>query len=192
MLNEGHIDDERKMIIEELPIDGYELPIDKNHTCPGHVYEAAWFVLCEAEYRDDDQIRALGKKLIDYAMPEGFLDIEKLIPTFVRPDKPYDFNTSKTTISWPQQEAIVAYRVAYSIFGDEKYKTLSEIIEKEAFAYFADREQKRWYINIDRGLPPISERTDRSGHIEGPFHLERMLLGLAILQEDGNILRYIR
>ena len=191
MENEGHIDDTRKMVIEELALPGYEIPMNKNHTCPGHVYEAAWFVLCEGEYRNDQKIKDFGRKLLDYAMPEGFEKIEPLIPTFLRPDSPTDFNTSKNTISWPQQEAIVAYRVAYSMFGDENYKRLADIIEKAAFDYFADREQKRWYINISRGLPPISERKDRSGHIEGPFHLERMLLGLIVLGEDNSIKRYI-
>ena len=191
MMNEPHIDDERKMVIEELAAPGEVLPLEKNHTCPGHVYEAAWFVLCEGEYRNDEKIKNFGRKLLDYAMPEGFEKVEKLIPTFLRPDEPFNFEMSKTTLHWPAQEAIIAYRVAYHMFGEEKYKELSEMIEEEAFRYFADREQGRWYINIDRGLPPVSERKDKSGHIEGPFHLERMLLGLAVLAEDGSIKRYI-
>ena len=191
MMNEPHIDDERKMVIEELAAPGEFLPMEKNHTCPGHVYEAAWFVLCEGEYRNDEKIKNFGRKLLDYAMPEGFEKIEKLIPTFLRPDEPFNFEKTKTTLHWPAQEAIIAYRVAYHMFGEEKYKELSEMIEEEAFRYFADREQGRWYINIDRGLPPVSERKDKSGHIEGPFHLERMLLGLAVLAEDGSIKRYI-
>ena len=65
-------------------------------------------------------------------------------------------------------------------------------LRKAAMDYFADREQGRWYINIKRGLPPVAQRTDKSGHLEGPFHLERMLLGLIILEEDGSIARYIK
>ena len=191
MMNEPHIDDTRKMVIEELAVPGETMPMDKNHTCPGHVYEASWFVMCEGEYRNDQKIKDFGRKLLDYAMPDGFEKYEQLIPTFLRPDEPFNFDQTKTTISWPAQEAIVAYKVAYYMFGEEKYKTLSETVEKAAFDYFADREQKRWYINIDRGLPPISERNDRSGHIEGPFHLERMLLGLIILEEDKSIKRYV-
>ena len=191
MMNEHHVDDVRKMVIEELAAPGEFLPMEKNHTCPGHVYEAAWFVMCEGEYRNDGKIKDFGRKLLDYAMPEGFEKIEKLIPTFLRLDEPFNFETTNTTLHWPAQEAIVAYRVAYYMFGVEKYKELSEMIEEEAFRYFADREQGRWYINIDRGLPPVSERKDKSGHIEGPFHLERMLLGLAVLKDDGSIKRYI-
>ena len=191
MMNEQHIDDVRKMVIEELAAPGEVLPMEKNHTCPGHVYEAAWFVMCEGEYRNDQKIKDFGRKLLDYAMPEGFEKTEQLIPTFLRPDEPWNFDQTDNTISWPAQEAIIAYRVAYHMFGEEKYKHLSETVEKAAFDYFADREQGRWYINIKRGLPPVSERSDRSGHIEGPFHLERMLLGLAVLAEDGSIKRYI-
>lgn len=191
MMNEPHVDDNRKMVIEELAAPGETLPMEKNHTCPGHVYEAAWFVMCEGEYRNDQKIKDFGRKLLDYAMPEGFEKKEQLIPTFLRPDEPWNFNCTDNTISWPAQEAIIAYRVAYHMFGEEKYKNLSETVEKAAFDYFADREQGRWYINIKRGLPPVSERSDRSGHIEGPFHLERMLLGLAVLAEDASIKRYI-
>ena len=191
MMNAEHVDDERKMVIEELATPGEVMPMELNHSCPGHVYEAAWFVMCEGEYRNDQAIKDFGRKLLDYAMPEGFEEKEQLIPTFLHPDNPWNFELSETTISWPAQEAIIAYRVAYHMFGEEKYKRLSEIVEKASFDHFADREQGRWYINIKRGLPPISERNDKSGHIEGPFHLERMLLGLAILAEDGSIKRYI-
>ena len=191
MMNEPHIDDKRKMVIEELAAPGEFLPMEKNHTCPGHVYEAAWFVMCEGEYRNDQNIKDFGRKLLDYAMPEGFEEKEQLIPTFLRPDDPWDFECTDNTISWPAQEAIIAYRVAYHMFGEEKYKRLSEIVEKAAMDYFADREHGRWYINIKRGLPPVKDRTDKSGHLEGPFHLERMLIGLAILAEDGSIKRYI-
>ena len=191
MMNEPHVDDNRRMVIEELAVPGEYLPMEKNHTCPGHVYEAAWFVMTEGEYRNDQAVKDFGRKLLDYAMPEGFEEKEQLIPTFLRPDDPWNFNCTDNTISWPAQEAIIAYRVAYHMFGEEKYKRLSETVEKAAFDYFADREQGRWYINIKRGLPPVSERKDKSGHIEGPFHLERMLLGLIVLSEDGSIKRYI-
>ena len=191
MMTEPHVDNERKMVIEELAVPGEVMPMDKNHTCPGHVYEAAWFVMCEGEYRNDQNIKDFGRKLLDYAMPEGFEEKEQLIPTFLRPDDPWNFECTDNTISWPAQEAIIAYRVAYHMFGEEKYKRLSEIVEKAAMDYFADREHGRWYINIKRGLPPVKDRTDKSGHLEGPFHLERMLIGLAILAEDGSIKRYI-
>jgi mannose/cellobiose epimerase-like protein (N-acyl-D-glucosamine 2-epimerase family) len=148
--------------------------------------------MCEGEYKNDQKIKDFGRKLLDYAMPEGFEKVEQLIPTLLHPDDPWDFNWTDNTISWPAQEAIIAYRVAYHMFGEEKYKRLSEIVEKAAMDYFADREQGRWYINIKRGLPPVAQRTDKSGHLEGPFHLERMLLGLIILEEDGSIARYIK
>ena len=191
MMDGRFVDDLRKMVIEFVPLEGYSISNGDNHSCPGHVYEAAWFVLCEGEYRDDDGIRAFGRKLLDYAMPEGFEEHTTLIPTYLYLDRPYDFTRTDTIISWPQQEAIIAYRLAYSMFGDEKYKRLSDIIERTAFAYFADPDQKRWYIDIGRSDPPVSERSTRGGHIEGPFHLERMLLGLSVLEETGNILNYI-
>ena len=125
-------------------------------------------------------------------MPVGFEEKTALIPTYRSLENPdcVEDNTD-SILSWPQQEAIVAYRLAHNIFNNERYLYLSQTIERSAYEYFADREQGRWYVSIKKGSLPVSMRNDREGHIEGPFHLERMLLALITIHEHGSIIEYI-
>ena len=186
-----HVDDDIKLVLEHSPLPGYEVTPEMAHTCPGHVIEGAWFVLCEAEYRNDKEMALFGKKLLDYAMPEGFEKMASLIPTAMSPDAPYNFGKSDTILAWPQQEAIIAYSLAYQMFGGERYKKLAEKIEKAASEYFYDEEQRRCYLNIRISDPPAKDRENKGPHTEGPFHLERMLIAMDILLTDGSIKRYI-
>ncbi|MBO5879562.1 MAG: AGE family epimerase/isomerase [Clostridia bacterium] len=191
MMNVGHVDDEKKMVLEYFPLPGYEVTREMAHTCPGHVYEAAWFVLCEGEYRNNDEMRLFGKKLLDYAMPEGFEEKTALIPTAISPYEPHNFERSNTILAWPQQEAVTAYTLAYLMFGDEKYKRLANMIEKAAEEYFVDEELGRWYRDIKITDPKAKDRSEKGTHCAGPFHLERMLLAMDILVNDKSIKRYI-
>ncbi|MBR5139894.1 MAG: AGE family epimerase/isomerase [Clostridia bacterium] len=186
-----HVDDELKMVLEHCPLPGYEVTPEMAHTCPGHVMEGAWFVLCEAEYRGDKEMALFGKKLVDYSMPEGFEKMARLIPTSMPPSAPYNFGRSTTILAWPQQEAVITYSLAYQMFGDEKYKRLAKLIEDAAEEYFCDPDDDRWYLNIQISDPPARERKEKGPHTEGPFHFERMLIAMDILLTDGNIKRYI-
>jgi len=186
-----HIDEEKKLVPEHCPLPGYEVTREMDHFCPGHIYEAAWFVLSEAEYRGDEKVALIGKKLLDYAMPEGFEKMARLIPTTVPTYEPYNFGKSQTLISWPQQEAIVAYNLAYLMFGEEKYKALADMIEETAEKYFADDAADRWYKEIHISSPVVKKRSKKGTHAEGPFHHERMLIAMDILTRDGSIKRYI-
>ena len=184
--------EEKKQVNEYKPFGDEELKTwVATMSYPGHVYETAWFVLCEGEVKNDDKIREFGRKLLDYAMPEGFEEITELIPTDRNLSKPLAEDLIDTFRHWPGQEATVAFRMAHYIFGDEKYLKLSNRVEKAAFDYFADREDGRWYITINKSEGKVSERKTKGGHVEGPFHLERMLLALDSIQKTGNIMRYM-
>lgn len=186
-----HVDDKLKTVLEHSALPGYEVTPEMAHTCPGHVIEAAWFVLSEAEYRDDKEMALFGKKLLDYSMPEGFEKTTKLIPTAMSPEDLYNFWRSDEVLAWPQQEAVIAYNLAYQMFGEEKYKELADMVEAEATGYFIDDNEHRVYRSIKKSDPPANERTERGNHVEGPFHLERMLIAMDILLTDGSIKRYI-
>lgn len=191
MKNGGYIHDELKAVIDHIDLDGNlcDTPHGRN-LCPGHAYEAAWFILLEGELKDDDEIRMLGKKMLDYAMPEGFEKETSIIPTCRdingRPLMPLDEGILRW---WPQNEAIIAYALAYNIFKEEKYKKLYEQIRDFAFDHFADKDGREWfgYINYDGTLfTPL-----KGDRLKGPFHLPRMLMALISLEETGNILKYI-
>ena len=186
----GYVDDENRCVREYLTMSG-ELLDNKfrNSSCPGHILEAGWFVLCEGEYRNDDGIRNFGKKLCDYAMPDGFEKKVRFIPTMSNVEIHPCGDQTKTYIWWPQCEAVVAYRVLYNIYGEEKYLLLSNEIEKEAFRIFADFENGEWYGEITADGKPVSE--NKGSVIKGPFHIPRMLFALISLEEGGNIMKYI-
>lgn len=192
MMSGGFINEEKKCVNEYKPFGNEKLTTWVADMCyPGHVYEAAWFVFCEGEVQNDDRIREYGKKLLDYAMPEGFEELTLLIPTDRNLSKPLAEDLIDTYRHWPNQEAVVAFSMAYYMFGEEKYLDLAKRLEEEAFAYFADREDGRWYISINKSEGKVTERKNKAGHIEGPFHLERYLLAMKSITENGNIMEYM-
>lgn len=192
MMTGGFLNEEKKQVNEYRPLGNEPLKTWLADMCyPGHVYEGAWFVLSEGELRNDDRIRAFGRKLLDCAMDEGFEEITDLIPTDRILSKPLAEDLIDRYLAWPQEEAAIAYRLAYHMFGEEKYLKLSRWLEKTAFEYFADREAHRWYEYINKSDGKVAQRTGKSGHIMGPFHLERMLLVFKCIDETGSIRKYL-
>ena len=97
MMNGGFADDEKKIIFEHVGFDGKRLnPPYGLDSCPGHIFEAAWFVLCESEIKDDADLRAFGKKLVDYAMPgmDGKRVFERILEMEYRKNTPVVFMTA--------------------------------------------------------------------------------------------------
>ena len=193
MMHDGFVDDERGEIMEYVSLTGEKLDAPLCYSaCPGHIYEAAWFVMAEGEYRNDDKIRNFGRKLLDMAMPKDFEKVTKLIPTIRNTSKPLEEDLeSELYLGWPQEEATIAYLLAYRLFGDEKYLRLSEMIEQEAFTWFEDKEAGRWFREIRLSSGPAATCKEKGDHILGPFHLERFLLAMGSMQETGSILQYM-
>lgn len=194
MLQGGFVDDENRRIYEHVSLTGEKLPGSIGvSSCPGHIYEAAWFVLSEGEVKNDDAIRALGRKLVDYAMPQGFEKITELIPTTSDLSRSVEENTaSGDFLFWPQLEAVTAFRLAYNIFGEKKYLELSEKIEKTVFSYFDTFEDTIWFREIYKKDGKMVSSRETGIHINGPFHTERVLLALNALQKTGSILSYMK
>ncbi len=188
----GYVDDVKKQIHEYVSMSGEKLDRELGTaSCPGHIYEAAWFILCEGEIKNDDIIRNFGKKLIDYAMPDDFDKITNIIPTMRNLSIDLSECLNDNYFAWPQQEAIIAYRLAYNIFNENKYLELSEKIENMMFAYFEKFDKALWITGIHKENGSFCESKGKSPHISGPFHFERMLLALGTMKETGNILKYM-
>lgn len=180
----GHIVDDSKIIREYIPTTAEPLSPPKDlYTCPGHVFEAAWFVMCEGETKNDDGIREFGLKLLDYAMPEGFEKEDSMIITGINDPQYANY------IWWPQCEAIIAYYLGHNISQNPKYLTLARRIEEFSFAHFADRKNGEWYTEIARNGEVLNR--NKGTIIKGPFHLPRMLMAIISLSETGSICRYI-
>ena len=184
MQESGFVDDEKMCVYEHAPLPGHKLSgMDAVYSCTGHVYEAAWFVMHEGEVRDNTKIRLFGKKLLDYALPQGFETVTEFIPTCFDTTRSVGENTvSGIFEAFPQQEAIIAYRLAYSLFGEEKYRELADRLEKSLHSYYEKFDGIIWCGTIRTENGEYADIPER-GHHASPFHLERYLLVLDILQK---------
>jgi N-acylglucosamine 2-epimerase len=158
---------------------------------PGHSLETAWFMMSEGILDGNDEELAAGKKIIDITMPIGldkkhggilsFIDISGKPPVQLEWDM---------KLWWPQCEAIIANRFAYSLFGENKYKAVYEEMLEYAMKNFSDFEYGEWYgyLHYDNTV----SNTLKGNIFKGPFHLPRMLIILSCIEETGDIKKYLK
>ena len=193
MMESGFVDDAKKCVYEHAPLSGKKLSgADAVFSCPGHIYEAAWFVMSEGELKNDDSFRLFGKKLLDYAMPFGFEKITEFIPTSFDTGKSVEENTASGRFdAFPQQEAIIAFSLAYSIFGERKYLQMAERLEKSLNSYYEKFDDIFWCGTIRKENGEYADILPERGHYNSPFHLERYLLVLDYLRKNRGIASYV-
>ena len=156
---------------------------------PGHSLEAAWFVMLEGILSGNEEAIAAAKRIIDITWPLGwdkkhggiiaFTDVKKMPPVQLEWDM---------KLWWPQCEAMIALRMAYLQFGDEAYRAKYEELKAYCEKYFVDAQDGEWYgyLHYDNTVS-----TTLKGNIfKGPFHIPRLYMIMAVLDEDGNINRY--
>ena len=151
---------------------------------PGHDIECAWFLLEEAERRQDSDLIAFAAQVFDNAFALGwdkeyggilyFKDILGL------PVEAYEHDMK---LWWPHNEAMIASLMLYRITDDKKYWDIFNQVSEYAFAHFSDREYGEWFGYLRRdGLP--TEPACKGHTYKGPFHVMRMLAKCMQLLED--------
>ena len=157
---------------------------------PGHSMEAAWFLMVEGLITGNEEAISAGKKIIDITLPLGWDEKHGGIIAFTdvcgKPPVQLEWDMK---LWWPQCETIIALSMAYMIFKDEKYKQMCRQVEEYCEKYFIDREMGEWYgyLHYDNSVS-----TSLKGNIfKGPFHIPRLYMIMSVLEEDGNIERYI-
>lgn len=158
---------------------------------PGHSMEAAWFVMLEGMLTDNQEAIEAGKKIIDVTLPLGwdcehggiigFTDVSGKPPVQLEWDM---------KLWWPQCETMIAARMAYDLFGEEKYRKLYEDLVSYCENYFVDDECGEWYgyLHYDNTVS-----TTLKGNIfKGPFHIPRLYMIMAVMDRDGSILPYAK
>ncbi len=156
---------------------------------PGHSMEAAWFIMLEGILSNNEKAIAAGKKIVDITLPLGwdkkhggiiaFCDINGQPPVQLEWDM---------KLWWPQCEAMIALRLAYLLFGEETYRLKYEELKQYCKKYFVDTQNGEWYgyLHYDNTVS-----TTLKGNIfKGPFHIPRLYMLMAVLDEDGRIERY--
>ena len=188
ILHGGYL--QEKALLESVTKDGRSVDSPSGRIVnPGHSLEAAWFIMLEGLLTDNKEAIEAGKKIIDITLPLGidkkyggiiaFTDLSGKPPVQLEWDM---------KLWWPQCEAMIAFRMAYLIFGDEKYNELYLQFREYCEKYFLDKENGEWYgyLHYDNTVS-----TTLKGNIfKGPFHIPRLYIIMAVLDEDGKIDRY--
>ncbi len=174
-----------KGLLENVAFDGSFVDTPSGREInPGHSLEAGWFLLSEAVYRSDEEMKTRAKKIIDISMKLGYRD-GGIIAFCDSDGHPHEALEWDMKIWWPQCEAMIANRLAYNIFGEEKYLRDFEALRDYCFSRYPDGESGEWfgYLHYD-GTVANSLKGNMS---KGPFHLPRMLYIVDKLERGENI-----
>ena len=151
---------------------------------PGHSLEAAWFLMAEGVYQNNDLYKAKAKEIIDISMRLGYRDggIIAFCDCDGNPPTQLEWDMK---IWWPQCEAMIANRLCFNVFGEEKYLRDFEALRDWCFARYPDPEYGEWYgyMHYDGTLA----NTLKGNVSKGPFHLPRMLYLIDKLERGENI-----
>ena len=158
---------------------------------PGHSMEAAWFVMLEGILTNDREAISLGKKIIDITLPLGwdrkYGGMIAFTDALGKPPVQLEWDMK---LWWPQCEAIIAARLAYEIFGEEKYLNFYREAEAYVQKHFIDEKYGEWYgyLHYDNTVS-----TTLKGNIfKGPFHIPRLYMIMAVLDDGASIESYAR
>lgn len=158
---------------------------------PGHSMEAAWFVMVEGLLSGNQKAIDFGRHIIDITMPLGidkkyggviaFTDVDGKPPVQLEWDM---------KLWWPQCETLIAARLAYLLFKEEKYNILYEELKEYCKKYFIDKEYGEWYgyLHYDNSI----STTLKGNVFKGPFHIPRLYMIMAILDESENIIDFMQ
>jgi len=156
---------------------------------PGHSMEAAWFLLQEGVLSNNEKALTAAKRIIDITLPLGWDEKYGGIIAFCdaqgKPPVQLEWDMK---LWWPQCETMIALRLAYLLFGEEKYLLQYQKLESYCEKYFVDDRYGEWYgyLHYDNTVS-----TTLKGNIfKGPFHVQRLYMIMAVLDEDGRINRY--
>jgi len=168
------VNEEHQVLLETCGPDGAFLDhFDGRMVNPGHSMEAAWFILDEARHRNDDALRELGLKILDWTWRIGW-DEEFGGIYYFRDAKglPVQEYWHDMKFWWPHCETIIATLLAYHLTGDDKYAQWHKRVHDWTYAHFPDSEYGEWfgYLHRDGRL----SNTLKGSHWKGPFHIPRM------------------
>ena len=176
---------EGKGLLENVGLGGefIDSPVGREVN-PGHSLEAAWFLMAEGVYQNNGFYKQKAKEIIDISMRLGYRDGG--IIAFADCDgNPPDHLEWDMKIWWPQCEAMIANRLCYNVFGEEKYLRDFEALKSWCFDRYPDPEHGEWYgyMHYDGTLA----NTLKGNYSKGPFHLPRMLYIIDKLEKGENI-----
>lgn len=168
------VKDDIRCVMEQVAPDGSIIDhIDGRTLNPGHAMEGAWFILHEAQYRNNDpHLINLGCRILDYMWERGWDQEHGGILYFCDVyHKPVQEYWQDMKMWWPHNEVIIATLLAYLLTGNEKYATWHKMVHQYAYQHFHDPERGEWYGYLHRD--GTLAQTAKGNLYKGPFHLPR-------------------
>ena len=179
-----------KALLESVTVDGKAVDSPSGRIVnPGHSMEAAWFIMLEGILTNNQKAIDAAKKIIDITWPLGwdqrggiiaFCDVDKKPPVQLEWDM---------KLWWPQCETLIALRMAYMLFGEEKYDQMYNTVLNYCDKYFVDKQYGEWYgyLHYDNTVS-----TTLKGNIfKGPFHIPRLYTLMSVLDETNDIKKLV-
>jgi N-acylglucosamine 2-epimerase len=140
---------------------------------PGHAIEGAWFILREGAYRRDQQLIALGCRMLDWMWTRGWDDQHGGLFYFRDlSNKPPQEYWHDMKFWWPHDEAIIATLLAHELTGDLRYAQWHQQVHDWSYAHFADRQHGEWFGYLNRQGQPST--TTKGNLWKSFFHHPRM------------------
>ena len=141
---------------------------------PGHAIETAWFLLHEAQHRNDASLQSRALEILRWSLERGwdpehgglfaFVDIEGKPPEQLEWDM---------KLWWPHTEALYASLLAHHLTGEQGYLDWFDKLHAWAFQHFPDPEHGEWYgyLHRDGSVSHVL----KGSMWKGAFHLPRAL-----------------
>ena len=168
------VKDDIRCVMEQVAPDGSIIDhVDGRTLNPGHAIEGAWFILQEAQHRNNDPaLIELGCRMLDYMWERGW-DQEYGGILYFRDvyHKPVQEYWQDMKFWWPHNEAIIATLLAFLLTGNEKYAAWHKMVHDYSYAHFHDKENGEWYGYLHRD--GSIAQTAKGNLFKGPFHLPR-------------------
>lgn len=151
---------------------------------PGHDIECSWFLMEEAKYEDDPELRAKAMEVFDMAIERGWDKEYGGLLYFVDcmgfPPEAYEHDMK---LWWPHNEILIASLMAYRDTKDEKYLEWFFKTAEYCKTCFADDVCGEWYGYLRRDGKP-TEPPCKGSTFKGPFHVPRSLIMADVLLGD--------
>ena len=170
---------ECKCCFENVAPDGSRLEGPRGRLVnPGHSIEGAWFMMNEAEYRNDASLMKKAIDLLEWSFELGWDKEKGGIQYFYDIEgRPLEQLEWDMRLWWPHCEALIGMIKAYRITGEKRYLEKFNMVHDYTFSHFRDEEFGEWfgYLRADGSV-----NNELKGSIfKGPFHIPRCLVEVA-------------
>ncbi len=161
-------------VMEQVALDGTIIDhFDGRTLNPGHAIECAWFILHEGRHRGDEDLVALGCRMLDWMWQRGwdeeFGGLFYFVDVYGKPVQEYWHDMK---FWWPHNEAETATLLAYQLTGEERYAEWHRRVRTYGIQTFRDPECGEWFGYVHRDGRVSSPL--KGNMWKGPFHLPRM------------------